>query len=166
MSNLKNTSPGIPRKWNRSDIDSSARISGRPVPSRRFRESVIRLVFEAAGLTVSGKKTETMLLRTLNQVLRTSPLVVEAEGQRYIHADDTVFVPGHHTWDQTTDPTRVGMLRPFQARAVRYGGCLVHVKVAPTIDRGDGDPYCTGVWLGLSAWSTSVNSERHTTTST
>ena len=30
MSNLKNTLPGIPRKRNRLDIDTFARMSGRP----------------------------------------------------------------------------------------------------------------------------------------
>ena len=44
--------------------------------------TVILTVFEAAGLTVSEKKTETMLLRTPNQEIRTSPLVVEVAGQR------------------------------------------------------------------------------------
>ena len=44
--------------------------------------TVIVTVFEAAGLTVSENKTETMLLRTPNQASRTSPLVVEAAGQR------------------------------------------------------------------------------------
>ena len=44
--------------------------------------TVILTVFEAAGLTVSEKKTETMLLRTPNQAIRTSPLVVEVAGQR------------------------------------------------------------------------------------
>ena len=44
--------------------------------------TVIVTVFEAAGLTVSEKKTETMLLRTPNQAIRTSPLVVEVAGQR------------------------------------------------------------------------------------
>ena len=44
--------------------------------------TVIVTVIEAAGITVSGEKTETMLLCTLNQVLPTSPLVVEAAGQR------------------------------------------------------------------------------------
>ena len=39
-------------------------------------------VFEAAGLTVSEKKKETMLLRTPSQAIRTSPLVAEAAGQR------------------------------------------------------------------------------------
>ena len=46
--------------------------------------TAIVTVFEAAGLTVSENKTETMLLRTLNQMLEISPLVVEAAGQRYI----------------------------------------------------------------------------------
>ena len=44
--------------------------------------TVIETVFEAAGLTVSEKKTETMLLRTPDQAHRTSPLVIEAAGQR------------------------------------------------------------------------------------
>ena len=44
--------------------------------------TVIVTVFEAAGLTVSAKKTETMMLRTPDQALRTSPLVIEAAGQR------------------------------------------------------------------------------------
>jgi len=44
--------------------------------------TVIVTVFEAVGLTVSEKKTETMLLRTPNQAIRTSPLVVEVAGQR------------------------------------------------------------------------------------
>ena len=45
--------------------------------------TVIVTVFEGAGLTVSEKKTETMLLRTPNQVPQTSPLVIEAVGQMY-----------------------------------------------------------------------------------
>ena len=40
-------------------------------------------VFEAAGLTVSEKETETMLLRTSNQAPQKSALVIEAAGQRY-----------------------------------------------------------------------------------
>ena len=45
--------------------------------------TVIETVFEAAGLTVSEKRTETMLLRTPNQAPQTPPLVIEAAGQRY-----------------------------------------------------------------------------------
>ena len=42
--------------------------------------TVIVTVFEAVGLTVSEKKTETMLLRTADQAPCTSPLVIEAAG--------------------------------------------------------------------------------------
>ena len=45
--------------------------------------TVIVTPFEAAGLTVSEKKTETMLLRTPDQAPCTSPLVTEAAGQKY-----------------------------------------------------------------------------------
>ena len=45
--------------------------------------TVIVTVFEAAGLAVFEKKTETMLLRTPNHAPRTSPLVIEAAGQIY-----------------------------------------------------------------------------------
>ena len=39
-------------------------------------------VFEAAGLTVSEKKTETMFLKTPDQPTLAPPLVIEAAGQR------------------------------------------------------------------------------------
>ena len=45
--------------------------------------TVIVTVLEAAGLTVSEKKTETMLPRTPDQAPCASPLVIEAAGQRY-----------------------------------------------------------------------------------
>ena len=45
--------------------------------------AVIVAVFEAAGLTVSEKKTETRLLRTPDQTILAPPLAVEAAGQRY-----------------------------------------------------------------------------------
>ena len=44
--------------------------------------TVIVTVFESADLTVS-EKSETMLLWTSDQAPRTSPLVIEAAGQRY-----------------------------------------------------------------------------------
>ena len=44
--------------------------------------TVIVTVFEAAGLTASEKNTETMLLRTPDKTPCTSPLVIEAAGQR------------------------------------------------------------------------------------
>ena len=45
--------------------------------------TVVVTVFEAADLTVSENKTETMLLRTPDHAPRTSPLVIEVAGQRY-----------------------------------------------------------------------------------
>ena len=51
--------------------------------------TVIVTVFEAVGLTVSEIKTETMLPRTPDQAPRTSPLVIEAAGQR--HRQTTEF---------------------------------------------------------------------------
>ena len=45
--------------------------------------TVIVPVFEAAGLAVSEKKTESMLLRTPDQTTLTPPLVINAAGQRY-----------------------------------------------------------------------------------
>ena len=45
--------------------------------------NVIVTVFEAAGLKVSEKKTEIMLLRTPCRKTLPLPLVIEAAGQRY-----------------------------------------------------------------------------------
>ena len=56
--------------------------------------TVIVTVFEAAGLTVSEKKTEKMLLGTPNQPIRTSPLVVEAVGQRYMQTMRFLYLGG------------------------------------------------------------------------
>ena len=56
--------------------------------------TVIVTIFEAAGPTVSEKKTETMLLRTLHQLLPTSPLVVEAAGQRYKQTMQFLYLGG------------------------------------------------------------------------
>ena len=56
--------------------------------------TVIVAVFETAGLTVSEKKTETMLLWTRNQAPRTSPLVIEAIGQRYRQATQFLYLGG------------------------------------------------------------------------
>ena len=63
--------------------------------------SVIVTVFEAAGLTVSEKKTETMLLRTPGQAPCTSPLVIEAAGQRYGQTTQFLYLGG--VIDASTD---------------------------------------------------------------
>ena len=54
--------------------------------------TVIVTVFEVAGLTVSTTKTETMLLRTPNQEIRTSPLVVKSAGQRYMQTMQFLYL--------------------------------------------------------------------------
>ena len=56
--------------------------------------TVIVTVFEAAGLTVSEKKTETMLLRTPGQAPCASPLVIEAAGQRYTQTTQFLYLDG------------------------------------------------------------------------
>ena len=91
---------------------------------------------------------ETMLLRTPNQALRTSPLVVEAAGLRYNIQTMHFLYLGRscrrkrrgYARNQTTAPTRMGMLQTVQAGA----SCTtwrvpVHSKGAPAKDRGGGD---------------------------
>ena len=97
--------------------------------------AVIVTVFEAAGLTVS-EKTETMLLRTPDQAPCTSPLVIEAAGQRYRQTTQFLYLRSYrrkrryYVRDQTAGPTRMGMLQSIQAGAVRYGGCPVRSEGA------------------------------------
>ena len=54
--------------------------------------TVIVTVFEAAGLTVSEKKTETKLRPTPDQAPCTSPLVIEAAGQRYRQTTQRLYL--------------------------------------------------------------------------
>ena len=56
--------------------------------------TVIVTVFEAAGLTVSEKKTKAMLLRTLDEAPCTSPLVIEAAGQKYRRTTQFLYLGG------------------------------------------------------------------------
>ena len=56
--------------------------------------TVIVTVFKAEGPTVSEKKTDSMLLRTPNQAPCTSPLVIEAAGQRYRQTAQVLYMGG------------------------------------------------------------------------
>ena len=56
--------------------------------------TVIVTVFEAAGLTVSEKKTETMILWTPQQTPQAAPLVIEAAGQKYKQTSQFVYLGG------------------------------------------------------------------------
>ena len=53
--------------------------------------TVIVTVFEAAGITVSEKKTDTALLLAPDHALWSSPLVIEAGSQRSIRATFLCF---------------------------------------------------------------------------
>ena len=100
--------------------------------------TVIVTIFETAGLTASEKKTETMLLRTPDEAPCTSPLVIEAAGQRYGQKTQFLYLGG--LIDKTAGPTRMGMLQSIQAGTVRYGGFPVRSEVAQAKGRGDGNP--------------------------
>ena len=56
--------------------------------------TVIVTVFKAAGLRVSEKKTETMLLRTPHRAPCTSPRAIEAAGQRYRQTAQFMYLGG------------------------------------------------------------------------
>ena len=109
--------------------------------------TVIVTVLEAAGLTVSDKKTETMLLlRTPDQAPYTSPPSSRqqargTDGQRSfcIWAVLSTQAP-IYAKNQTAGPTRMGMLQSIQSGTVRYGGCPVRSEVAHAKGRGDGNP--------------------------
>ena len=55
---------------------------------------VIVTVFESAGLAVSEKKTETILLRTPNKAIWILSLVIEAGGQRYMQTMQFLYLGG------------------------------------------------------------------------
>ena len=67
--------------WGMLYVDDAGIVS-KSVEGLAKMMAVIVTVFEAAGLTVSERKTESMLLRTPGQAPRTSSLVIEAAGQR------------------------------------------------------------------------------------
>ena len=111
--------------------------------------TVIVTVFEAAGLTVSEKYTETKLLRTLNQVLPISLLVVEAAGQRYMQTMRFLYLCGLIDANADIMPEIKRRIRLAWACHDRfkcelydtwYRGCPVHLKDAPAKYRDDGDP--------------------------
>ena len=78
--------------------------------------TVIVTVFEDAGLTVSEKRIETMLLRTLDQTTHTPPLVIETADQRYKQTAQLLHLGSiiHENADlpleiDTTDPSHTSM---------------------------------------------------------
>ena len=106
--------------------------------------AVIVTIFEAAGLTASEKKTETMLLRTTDQTPRISPLVSEAAGQGYRQTTQFWWLGG--LVDVSTDimPETTRRVRLAWACYSRFKRELYAMKAAPFTlklrTRGDGDP--------------------------
>ena len=66
--------------------------------------TVIVTVFEAAGLTVSEKKTEIMLFRTPHQEPEQKPLVVEAAGQKNKQTNRFTYLGGVVDENANIDP--------------------------------------------------------------
>ena len=110
--------------------------------------TVIVTVFEAAGLTESEPKTETMLLWTPYQAPKTSPLVIEAAGQGYRQTMQFVYLDGLLVARADIMPEITRWIRLAWACYNRfkrelydiYGGCPAHFKSAHAKGRGDGDP--------------------------
>ena len=91
-------------------------------------------VFEAAGLTAPKKKTETLLLRTPNQALRTSPLAIEAAGQRHRHTVQFQYGGGIVVAVEGADPM------PGIKRRIRLAGACYNWSIRELDDMG-GTPY-------------------------
>ena len=111
--------------------------------------TVIVTVFKAEGPTVSEKKTDSMLLRTPNQAPCTSPLVIEAAGQRYRQTTQLWYLGGLIDASADIMPDIKRRVRLAWACFIRftrklcdnmYGVCPARSEVAHAKGRGDGHP--------------------------
>ena len=116
--------------WGMSYADD-ARIVAKTAEGLAEMIAVIVTVFEAAGLTVSEKKTETMFLQTPDQTTLAPPLVIEAAGQRYKQTTQFLHLGGiiHENADLSLeiDPR----IRLMRARLKRFGPELYDKTTAP-----------------------------------
>ena len=94
--------------------------------------TVIVTVFDAAGLTVCEKKTETMLLRTPDQAPCTSPLVIEAAGQWYRKTTQFVYLGGLIDASADTMPEIKRRVRLAWACYSRFKWELYDMEAAPS----------------------------------
>ena len=87
--------------------------------------TVIMTVFEAAGLTASKKKTETVLLQTPDQTTLASPLTIKAAGQRYKQTGQFLYLRGiiHENADHSLEIDR--RIRLLGACFKRFGPGLM-----------------------------------------
>ena len=113
----------------------------------------IESVFFAPALTVSEKKTEAMLLGTPNQAIRTSPLVVEAVGQRYMQTMRFLYLGGLVDASADSMPEMKRRIRLAWACYNRFKRELYDMEDAPftlkvrmrTVRPRRWRPCCTGV---------------------
>ena len=116
------------------------------------------------------KKTETMRLRTLNQVLPTSPLV-EAAGQRYMQTMQFLYLGGLIDANADITPEIKRRIRLAWACYDRFNRELYDTEDAPFVlkVRLLKTEVMETLLYGCVSWAlglgTSLNSERHTTTS-
>ena len=131
--------------------------------------TVMVAVFDAAGLTLYEQKTETMILQTLDQAPCTSPLVVEAAGQRCRQTTQFLCLGG--LIDASADIMReikrwVQLAWACYSRFVRE---LYDMEAVPfalklrTLKAEVMEPACTGALRGPSARRNSLSCEGHTT---
>ena len=93
--------------------------------------TVIVTVFEAAGLTVSGKKTETMLLQSPDQTTLAPPLVIEAAGQRYKQTTQLLY-PGGIIYENVDFSLEIDRrIRLMRVYLKRFGPELYDRMTAP-----------------------------------
>jgi len=93
--------------------------------------TVIVTVFEAAGLTVSEKKTEIMLFRTPHQEPQLEPLVVEAAGQKYKQTNRFIYLGGVIDENANINPEIERRTRFAWACFKKYGRELYDRPTAP-----------------------------------
>ena len=110
---------------------NDAGIVSKPAEGLAKTMIVIVTVFEAAGLTVSEKKTETMLLRTPDQTTLAPPLVIEAAGQRYKQTTQFLYLGGiiHENADLSLEIDR--RIRLMRACLKRFGPEFFERTTAP-----------------------------------
>ena len=93
--------------------------------------TVIVTVFEAAGITVSDKKTQTMLPQTPHETTLAPPLVIDAAGQRYEQTTQFLYLGGitHGNADLSLEIDR--RIRLMRACLKRFGPELYDRTTAP-----------------------------------
>ena len=86
-----------------------AGIVSKPAEGLAEMITVIVTVFEAAGLKVSGKKTETMLIQTPDQTTLAPLLVIKAASQSYKQTTQLLYLGGIIHENRPSDPPHASM---------------------------------------------------------